>query len=391
MDRMSLRTSVWVCICRNTLIAGFLTVIGSGVALGQVLLPAVGQSSGTLGLEQESDERLRIAGNPTRVPPNSPPKVGEPFEPGRVLAIVADQPILAGDLLLMINEIIQNQAAEAPAFVREKMLEQGIRELLPRAIERKMMYHEALLLLPETAKVEDIKKDLYGQIEEKQLPQILKKYQATNLAELDARLRSLGGSWRALKEQIVEQEIAKYAVMSQLEVDTEVSYQELLKQYERDRDNYRIEEQVRWEHLMVSFSETPDRREARRKLVEMGNEIVYGAAFAEVAKRGSDDFFASQGGYNDWTKRGGLKDTKLEDRLFQEPVGKLSDIIETESGLHIIRVIERQEAGMIPFSKVQDEIRQRIVEDRQNAAVEKVVAKIKQRIPYEILIDGVDF
>ena len=179
--------------------------------------------------------------------------------------------------------------------------------------------------------------------------------------------------------------------MSQLEVDTEVSYQELLKQYERDRDNYRIEDQVRWEHLMVSFEKTPDRREARRKLVEMGNEIVYGAAFAEVAKRGSDDFFASQGGYNDWTKRGGLKDRKLEERLFQEPVGKLSDIIETESGLHIIRVIERQEAGMIPFSKVQDEIRERIVEDRQNATVEKVVAKIKQRIPYEILIDGVDF
>jgi parvulin-like peptidyl-prolyl isomerase len=316
---------------------------------------------------------------------------GETFEPGRVLAIVAGQPILAGDQMLMINEVIQSQGTDIPPAVRERMVEQGMRELLPRSIERKMLYQEALLQLPDGAKVEDIKKDLYKQVEEKQLPQLLKKYQATNLGELEARLRSLGSSWRALREQIVEQEIAKYAVMSQLDEDTEVSYDEMFKRYRKNQDRYQVDNQARWEHLMVSFVKTPDRAAAKRKLVAMGNEVIYGAPFAEVAKRDSDDFFAAQGGYNDWTKRNSLTNRTLEDHVFSEPVGRLSDIIESDMGYHIIRVIERQEAGLLPFTELQDKIREEILEERQQQAVQQIVEKIKKRIPYEILIEGVKF
>lgn len=317
--------------------------------------------------------------------------LGEAFEPSRVLAIVAGQPILAGEQLVMINEIIQTQAADAPPFVREKMLEQGMRELLPRSIERKMLYQEALLQLPATAKLEDIKKDLYKQVEEKQLPQLLKKYQANNLGELDARLRSLGGSWRAVREQIVETEIGKFAVTSQMNIDEDVTYDQLIRRYMQNRENYRVEEQVRWEHLMVSFSKTPDRGEAKRKLVSMGNEVIYGAPLAEVAKRSSDDFFAAQGGYNDWTKRNSLTNRQLEDRVFSEPVGRLSDIIETSLGYHIIRVIERQEAGIIPFTELQDKLREEILNERQSQALQRIIAKIRNRIPYEIYLEGVEF
>lgn len=332
-------------------------------------------------------QELRPAGFQT---PDSPGN-GETFEPGRVLAIVAGQPILAADQMLMINEVIQSQGGNVPPAVRERMVEQGMRELLPRSIERKMLYHEALLQLPDSTKLDEIKKDLYKQVEDKQLPQLLKKYQATNLSELEARLRSLGSSWRALREQIVEQEIAKYAVVSQLKEDNEVSYDEMLKRYQKNQDQYRVENRVRWEHLMVSFSKTPDRSEAKRKLVAMGNEVIYGAPFADVAKRDSDDFFAAQGGYNDWTKRDSLTNRVLEEHVFSEPVGRLSDIIESDLGYHIIRVIERQDAGMVPFTEVQDKIREEILEERQQVAVKEILAKIKKRIPCEILLEGVKF
>ncbi len=323
--------------------------------------------------------------------PDPSAKNNETFEPGRVLAIVGGQPILAGDQMLMINEVLQSQGADVPPAVRERMIEQGMRELLPRSIERKMLYQEALLLLPDAANLTDIQKDLYKQVEEKQLPILLKKYQATNLAELEARLRSMGSSWRALREQIVEQEIAKYAVTSQLEVDSEVSYDQMLTRYRQNQDQYRVENQARWEHLMVSFAKTPNRAEAKRKLVAMGNEVVYGAPFADVAKRDSDDFFAAQGGQNNWTKRNSLTNRVLEDHVFSEPIGRLSDIIESDLGYHIIRVIERQEAGVVPFTELQDKIREEILDDRQQQAVKKVLEKIKKRIPCEIFLEGVKY
>lgn len=320
--------------------------------------------------------------------PNGP---GEVFAPGQVLAIVGGEPIFAGDLLLTINEIIQTKASDAPPFVKEKMREQGIRELLPRAIETKMFYSQAVQMLPDPQQVTEIKKDLFHQLEEKQLPALLKKYQAQNVAELDGRLRMLGSSWRAVKEQAAEQEIAKYAITSNIKIDTEISHDELAREYRNTKEQFHLENKVRWEQLMVSFAKYPDRAAAKRRLAEMGNEVVYGAEFAEVAKAKSDGFFANQGGVNDWTKPGSLTNRQLEELLFDIPVGRLSDIIETEQGYHIVRVIERQDEGHIPFAEAQDQLREAILDRRQEAATEKLLKDVKTKVPFEILIDGIEF
>jgi parvulin-like peptidyl-prolyl isomerase len=220
---------------------------------------------------------------------------------------------------------------------------------------------------------------------------MFKKYEVKNLGELDARLRMLGSSWRAVKEQAAEQEIAKFGVMSQVTIDTEISHDELYQQYLNQRENYTMDNQVRWEHLLVSFASEPDRANAKRKLGRMGNEVVYGAKFSEVAKKDSSGFFAASGGYNDWTKRGALTNQILEEQIFTTPVGRLSDIFESPQGYHIIRVIEHQEAGYVPFEEVQDTIREGMLDERQSVAANGLMEKIKNKIPYEILVEGVKF
>lgn len=316
---------------------------------------------------------------------------GELFEPGRVLAMVAGEPIFAGDLLLTINEVIETRAADAPDFVKQKMVDQGIRELLPRAIERKILYHEALSKLPDASKIDEIKKDLYKQLEEKQLPQMFKKYEVTNLGQLDARLRMLGSSWRAVKDQAAEQEIAKFGIMSQVSIDNEISHDQLYAMYLSRREDFQLKNQVRWEHMMVSFAKSPNKAAAKKKLAIMGNEVVNGANFAAVAKRDSDGFLASKGGFVDWTERGSLTNKVLEERIFNEAIGELSDIIESEQGYHIIRVIERQEGGFVPFEEAQDKLREQILDQRQTEAADRILEKIKRRIPYEIFVEGIQY
>lgn len=316
---------------------------------------------------------------------------GELFEPGRVLAMVAGEPIFAGDLLLTINEVIETRAADAPDFVKQKMVDQGIRELLPRAIERKILYHEALSKLPDASKIDEIKKDLYKQLEEKQLPQMFKKYEVTNLGQLDARLRMLGSSWRAVKDQAAEQEIAKFGIMSQVSIDNEISHDQLYAMYLSRREDFQLKNQVRWEHMMVSFAKSPNKAAAKKKLAIMGNEVVNGANFAAVAKRDSDGFLASKGGFVDWTERGSLTNKVLEERIFNEAIGELSDIIESEQGYHIIRVIERQEGGFVPFEEAQDKLREQILDQRQTEAADRILEKIKRRIPYEIFVEGIEY
>ena len=71
----------------------------------------------------------------------------------------------------------------------------------------------------------------------------------------------------------------------------------------------------------------------------------------------SQEPFAKEGGVHDWTAQGALASDELDKQIFSIPLNAMSEIIEDERGFHIIRVLERQQAGLTPLSEVQDEIR----------------------------------
>ena len=100
----------------------------------------------------------------------------------------------------------------------------------------------------------------------------------------------------------------------------------------------------------------------------MGDEVLHGAAFAAVAKRSSNGATAANGGRYDWTTKGSLASEKLDLAIFSLPVAHLSRKIEDDRGFHIVRVVERVPAGRLPFSEVQNEIREQIVKQRQETA-----------------------
>ena len=103
-----------------------------------------------------------------------------------------------------------------------------------------------------------------------------------------------------------------------------------------------------------------------------------------VAKKESNGFKAATGGIHDWTTKGSLVHQALNDAIFTLPTGVLSDVIETSDGLHIIRVIERTDAGAKPFRDAQVEIRKKLEEEKREAAVADHIARLKREIPVEI-------
>ncbi len=102
----------------------------------------------------------------------------------------------------------------------------------------------------------------------------------------------------------------------------------------------------------------------------MGNEVwqrgtqkpVQGPAFAEIAKAKSDGFTAKDGGVHDWTTKGALQCKAIDEALFTLQVGQMSPILDSGPAFHIVRVLERKEAGRKPFTDVQADIRDRLKE-----------------------------
>ena len=126
--------------------------------------------------------------------------------------------------------------------------------------------------------------------------------------------------------------------------------------------------------------------QAYAALTEIGNEAFWaaqasgatGPIFAQIAKQKSHGYTASDGGIHDWTTQGALKSQEIDRLLFSLQVGQMSDIVETDIGFHIVRVLERKQAGRTPFTEVQADIVADIKEERFRAAVDGYLAKLRR-------------
>lgn len=184
-----------------------------------------------------------------------------------------------------------------------------------------------------------------------------------------------------------------------LETPVEVSEAELKTYYEANAQDYRRPEQVRLEyvivdrmkmaeeaevgeqalrdayesrasdaerrvsHIMVTFDGERSREEARARLEDVRDRLANGEDFAELAAEYSDDTTtASEGGDLGIISRGFFGEA-FENAAFSLDEGQVSSIVETENGLHLIKVTEIE---MPPFEAMRDELRDKAAEEAVN-------------------------
>ena len=71
----------------------------------------------------------------------------------------------------------------------------------------------------------------------------------------------------------------------------------------------------------------------------------------------------------------------LDQAIFTLPVGRLSERLEDSEGFHIVRVVERTEAGRVPFEQAQVDIKETLRKEHIKQQITAYVAKLKQEIP----------
>ena len=82
--------------------------------------------------------------------------------------------------------------------------------------------------------------------------------------------------------------------------------------------------------------------------------------------------------------------TEVEEALFTIPVGQLSEIIESRDGLHIVRVVEREEDTITSFSEAQAGIEEKIVEKKRSGKFQEHLTMLRKRVPFEVLLPDVE-
>ncbi|MEO8272347.1 MAG: peptidylprolyl isomerase, partial [Aureliella sp.] len=310
----------------------------------------------------------------------------EEFPAGQLIAVVGYEHILAGDMAVFVEPIIEQNRAKIPVGAEErKVRSQLTRRALPQYVELKALYQEFFRDMVGTVPPKELaeaKKKVEtkaGKIFfEKQVPVLMEKYKVNTVAELEQKLTDKSLSLTTLRGQFIEQVLASELERKFIPAKFEVDRQDLIDAYRDDKntEKWNISARARWQQLSVRFDKHATRQEAEARIKELGNEVFYGKSFDAVAKQSSEDYSASAGGVYDWTTQGSLKSKALDHTIFILAPNELSQIIEDDIGLHIVRVLEREDGHVQDFTEAQVELRESLSEERR----EKEVREFRDRI-----------
>jgi len=164
------------------------------------------------------------------------------------------------------------------------------------------------------------------------------------------------------KFQIPEKRVARYALvdLNTLRKTTTVSDDELKALYQKNIADFEVPNRVHPEHILLMTVGKTDAEVDEIKT--KANDILAqtkkkGANFEELAKKYSEDPGSkAKGGDLGWIVQGQTV-PEFEKAAFSLNKGETSDLIKTQYGFHIIKVLDKEQAHTKPFEEVKDSIR----------------------------------
>ncbi|MCG8448903.1 MAG: peptidylprolyl isomerase [Pirellulales bacterium] len=319
------------------------------------------------------------------------------LQEGEIVARVDGQIILASDVLWQVNQIIEANRQRIPPQEIDKARQVLLRQQTLGLIDTQLLYADFRRNVP-AENLPSIEKNLVKPFEEQEVPRLLKMLKLKNRRALAAFFAENGTSLADVQRQFGERTIAGEWLRQMTPKPRPVTHEEMLSFYEERKEEYAYPAQARWEEVMIRFDRVGgDRSTAYKMCADLGNEIwqkvsqnpqFRGEAFTEIAVEKSHGFTAREGGKHDWTTKGALRCQAIDDALFSLQVGQMSNIIESEQGFHIVRVLQRKDVGRTPFTEAQAEIREQLEKERQQQLVEAEIIKLRRKSRVWTVFDG---
>ena len=163
------------------------------------------------------------------------------------------------------------------------------------------------------------------------------------------------------KYQVPERRTVRYGLLdiNQLRSTIQISDDVLRQQYQSNIQQYEVPEQVHVQHILFKTVGQTDAlvEETKKKAEDVLKQAKKGSKFDELAKKYSEDPGSKDKGGDLGYIRKGQTVPEFEKTAFSLAPGQISDLVRTQYGFHIIKVLEKQSAHTKPFEEVKDSIR----------------------------------
>lgn len=191
---------------------------------------------------------------------------------------------------------------------------------------------------------------------------------AKNLYEYDPQFKA---EFQKLKENM----LANFAIAKAVD-GVRVTDEEAKKFFEENEKDLNSGESVSASHILVDSEE---------KANEIKAEIESGAvSFEDAARKYSSCPSSEQGGALGEFTRGQMV-PEFDEACFSMKVGELRGPVKTQFGYHLIKLNDKKEATPLKYEDIADQIKQKLLTDKQQAAYRSKVNQLKILYPVDIL------
>ena len=185
------------------------------------------------------------------------------------------------------------------------------------------------------------------------------------------------------KYNVPERRVVQYAFLDleQLRLHANIPQDQIRSYYEQHLDRYKMPDRAHVAHILFKTVGKTDSEaeEIRKKSEDVLKKAKSGANFGDLAKQYSDDSTKEVGGDLDWIVRGQTV-PEFEQAAFSLPIGSISDLVKTQYGFHIVKVIDRQAARTQTLDDVFPQILGTLQEDQAQRQAEDLSGQISAEI-----------
>jgi parvulin-like peptidyl-prolyl isomerase len=191
------------------------------------------------------------------------------------------------------------------------------------------------------------------------------------------QLSKTGVAAKDVKLQINERLLGEKYLADNVEKKCSVAEEEILESYQQDKTA-----SVRHILLTTTGKNEEEKQEIRQKMEEILKEARQGGDFAQLAKKYTEDPGSRESGglYQDFGRGKMVK--SFEDASFSVPVGKISDIVETQYGYHIIKVENRKQESR-PLEEVRGELEKQLLDTKRRDVYQALIEALQEDEEYE--------
>jgi parvulin-like peptidyl-prolyl isomerase len=185
----------------------------------------------------------------------------------------------------------------------------------------------------------------------------------------------------------VEREFLKLEYMRSrvFPIVSQIDRAEIVEYYETHANEFQRVDSVRWQDIFVDVLNYPSREAARKTALEIQTRAKKGEDWANLMKYDDGDSRIYRNGEGLGQRRGEIRPVEAEEILFKMRDGEVGPLIELTNGFHVIRLIQRERAGLRPLDdELQAQIKKKLQEEAAQREYRRIVLDLRRRASIEV-------